>query len=248
MFTQISGPHHHFSAYYEDNSLLIQFMMVEFIQTYQLTFQIKTLIHEHLDSNEKSNSVLHSLSHILGQLVGHFPHQGRSSFSRWAKGSLTKLKEYAEQFSRNSSHQNKQHVNLHMATHQAWLTALHNLELLNSLSMNPYTPNSDAILLLLPLKRTFNTLQIRFNQVIRHIPRVMREYWNNENVILCLLRKRAQFIEIYGSDFLYKRLKWPVKTKELAQLLVERYQARGFEALLPTIQQILDSQEAHDTY
>jgi hypothetical protein len=217
-------------------------MMVEFVQTYQLTLQIKTLIQEHLNSTQTPKDFL-SLIKILGQLIGCPPQQERSSFSWWTKGSLTKLKEYCEQFSRNSFHQNKQHIHLHLAAHQAWLTAIHNLELLNSLYVNIYTQNPEAILLILPLKRTFNTLHIRFNQVIRCIPRVMGDYWNDENVILCLLRKRAQFIEIYGSDFLYKRFKWPIKITELVQLLVQRYQARGFDTLLPTIQQILDSEE-----
>ncbi len=241
MLTQISGPNQHFSAYYEDNSLLIQFIVVEFVHAHQLIFQTKSLMQEHLDSSQVSLTVLHSLRQLLGQLLGCFPQHEHSSFSRWTKGSLTKLKEYSEQFSRNSFHQNKQHVNLHMATHQAWLTAIHYLELINSLCRNPYTQHPEAILCLLPVKRTFNTLQIRFNQVIRSIPRVISDYGDNENVILCLLRKKAQFAEIYGPNFFYKHLKWPVKTKELVKLLTERYQSRGFEALLPTIQQFVDS-------
>ena len=249
MFTQIPGPDQHFSAYYEDNSILIQFIMVEFVQTYQLTLQIKKLIQENLDSPQISSELFPSLIQILGQLTGCLSQHERSAFSRWTKGSLTKFKEHCEQFSRNSSHQNKQHVSLHMAAHHAWLTAIHNFELLNSLYTNPYTQNPKTLLHLFPLKRSFHILQNRINQIIRYIPHVMNDYWNNENVILCLLRKRAQFTEIYGSDFLYKRFKWPVKIKELIQLLVLRYQARGFEALLPTIQQILDSEAMlYDTY
>jgi len=243
VFRQIPGPDHHFNAYYEDNSILIQFMMVEFVQTYQLTFQIKTLIQQNLGFSQISQALLPSLIQILRQLIGGIPQQERSSFSRWTNGSLTKFKEHCEQFSRNSLHQNRQHVNLHMAAHHAWLTAIHNFELLNSLSINPYTQNQQSLLRLFPLKRSFNTLQIRFNQIIRYIPRVMNDYWNNENVILCLLRKRARFVEIYGSDFLNKRFKWPVKTKDLVRVLIQRYKSRGFEALLPKIQQILDTEE-----
>lgn len=241
MFTEISGPDQHFNAYYEDNSLLIQFIMAEFVRVHQLTSQLKTLTQEHLDSDQSSRTILHSLLQILGKLLGCFPQQKNSTFSGWTKGSLTKLREYSEQFSRNSSHQKRQHVNLHMATHQTWLAAIHYLELIRSLCINPYTQNSDTILLLLPLKRAFNSLQIRFNQVIRSFPRIMNEYWNNENVILCLLRKKALFVDIYGPHFLFKHFKWPVKTHDLIQLLIQRYQLRGFEALLPTIQQIVDS-------
>lgn len=217
--------------------------MSEFIQIYQSTFQIKTLIQDHLDSIKTSEVVFTSLIQIFGQLVGCLPQEERSSLSRWKKGSLTKFKEYCEQFSRNASHQNKKHADLHMAAHQTWLTAIHNFELLNSLYINPYTQNREAILLVLPFKRALNTLQIRFNQVIRYLPRVMHEYWNNENVILCLLRKKTELAEIYGPDFLYKRFKWPVQTQELIQLSIQRYQSRGFESLSPIIQQIFNEEE-----
>lgn len=241
MFTQIREPDHHFSAFYEDNALLIQFILEEFVQFYQLIFQMKILIQDNLNSKQTLNSLSSSLVQILGRLVGYLPQQSRSPLSRWTKGSLTKFKEYCEQFSHNSSHQNQVHFNLHMASHQAWLTAIHNLELLNSLYISAYTKKPKAILLFQSFQRAFHSLQMRCNQISRYIPRVMSAYWNNENVILCLLRKRALLDKIYGSDFLYKRFKWPITTPELIQLLVQRYQARGFEALLPTIQHIIES-------
>jgi hypothetical protein len=128
-----------------------------------------------------------------------------------------------------------------MATHQAWLLALHLLELLNSVALNPYIHNPKTILFLVPLKRAFHHFQIRFNQIIRYIPRIMNDYWNNENVFLCILRKKEALAEIYGNNFLKKRFKWPLKSTDHIQSLVERYQARGFESLLPTIQQLLET-------
>jgi hypothetical protein len=242
VFTQIREPDRHFSAFYEDNSLLIQFILEEFIQSYQLTLQMKILIQDDLNSRQELSLLSSSLIQLLGQLVGYLPQQERAPFSRWTKGPLTKFKEYCEQLSHNSSYQNKLYSNLHMAAHQAWLTAIHNLELLNYLHISSYTKkNQRSILFFHPLQRAFHGLQMRFNQIRRYIPRVMSAYWNDENVILCLLRKRALLTEIYGSDFLYKRFKWPMKTSELIRLLVQRYQARGFEALLPTIQHILES-------
>lgn len=235
MLTQIKGPDHHFKAFYQDNSILIQFMIEEFIRSYQLNFQIKLLMQEHLESTRDLDTSFASLIQMLGQLIGYSSPQTHASFS-WNKGPLTKFKEYCEQFSRNSSHQDKQHVNLHMATHHAWLMALYNLELLNSLYSNSYVAQSDSLLFLIPLKRAFQSLQMRFKQISRYLPHVSHPYRDNENVILCLLRRKDLLQEIYGSDFLYKRFKWPMKTSELVAWLMQRYQARGFEALLPTIQ------------
>lgn len=248
VLTQIGRPNHHFSAFYEDNSILIQFIVEEFIHSYQLTFQIKTLIQERFDSTERLNSLSLSLIQILGQLIGCLHHQERSSLSRWTRGSLTKFKEYCEQFSRNSSHQNKQHINLYMAAHQAWLIATYNLELINSLYTNPSIPDSKSILFLLSLKRALQNFQMRFNQISRYIPRILNEFWNNENVIYCLLRKKDLLAEIYGYDFLYKRFKWLKKTSDAIELLISRYQARGFEALLPSIQHLFESEEKDQIY
>lgn len=238
MFTQIPIPSSDFSAYYEDNSILIQFMIVEFVHIYQNLFQVHTLIQEQLDSNHLSVTLFPSLIQLLEQLVGSPSQQEKSSFSRWTKGSLTKFKDYCEQFSRNSSHQNKQYVSLHMAAHQTWLVAVHNLELLNSLYMHASLKPIQQQMKTISFKRIFNHLHMRFNQVIKRFPRVITDYSNNENIILCLLRRKSQFVEIYGTDFLANRFKWSTKLKELVQLATQRYQARGFEAILSMIQQL----------
>lgn len=241
-------PNPHFNAFYEDNSILIQFIVEEFIHSHQLTSQIKTLIQERLDSKETLNSLSLFLIQILRQLIGSLHDQEHSSLSRWTSGSLTKFKEYCEQFSRNSSHQNKQHLNLHMAAHQAWLMATSNLEILSSLHTKSYIQDTKSILFLHPLKRSLQNLQMRFNQISRTIPRILNEFLNNENVIYCLLRKRGLLAEIYGYDLLSKHLKWPKRTSDLIELLMSHYQARGFEALLPSIQHFFESEQKDQSY
>lgn len=249
MFTETQASHRHFSTFYEDNTLLIQFIVVEFIQIYHLTSQIKRLIQNRLNPlshSDPSAPFVSPLTEMLIQLVGYFPQKERPSSSYWTKGPLTKFKEYCEKLSLNSHQQNKEHRQLHRAAYQIWLSAIHHMELLHSLHLNPYIQNSEAVISLLHLKRTLNTLEARFNQVMHSLPLVLISYSDNENVILCLLRKKAQLSEIYGSDFLHKQFKWPMKSKELIQLLTKRYQERGFEGLLPTIQQIHDAEEKSD--
>jgi len=238
MLTEIRDPDSCFSPFYENNSLLIQFILEEFIESYQLVFQIKTLIQKRLNFNQTLDSLSSSLIHLLSQLIGSPPKHERYSFSRWTKGPLTKFKEYAEQFSRNSRHQNRMHIHLHISTRQAWVKAIHNLELLDYLYVNPCPPNPKAVLFLIPLKHALKTLQVCFNQISRYIPRIVNAYWDDENILLFLLRKKALLAKIYGNDFLYQEFKWPIKGSELIQLLTERYQTRGFEALLPVIQEL----------
>lgn len=243
MLTQIQGPDRHFSAFYKDNAILIQFMIDEFIRSHQLIFQIKTLIQKHLDSIQGLKSLSISLIQILGQLIGS-PSQHEHCFqSSWTKGSLTKFKEYSEQFSRNSDHQNKQYVNLQNAAQQAWMIAVNNFEFLSSLSENSYPQNPPSMLFLHPLERAFNRLQRSMHQISRYIPRITSAYWNNENVILYIVRRKSALEEIYGSNFFYKSFKLPMKMHELIEMLIKRYQARGFESLLPTIQYLFEERE-----
>lgn len=232
------GPNRYFNAYYEDNALLIQFIVVEFIQTYDLISQLETLSKDSLDSLQTTENVLSSLTLIFIQLVGSHTQQEGLSFTFWSKGCLSKLKEYCEQQSRNTHHQDEHHVTIHMAVHQAWLNALHNLELLNALHPTEIKSAKSAFLLL-SLKRHIKSLQTRFKQVVQAIPRLITNFWDNENVLLYLLREKPQLIKIFGSDFLYKKLKCPIKSKLYVDLLTQRYHARGFDSLPPKIQEAL---------
>ena len=243
MVKPIQGPSSHFNSYHDDNSLLIQFMIVESAHSFQLAIKLNTLIQEHFDLQKPSSSLLSDLKRILEQLITHHPQQESSSHSRWTKGSLTKLKEYCELFSRNSSHQNKHHTTLHMTAHQALLNAVHLQELLNFVMINPAASDSAPLLNLEPFKRTFKAFQTQINRLIRHFPKVLKPFLENENVILCLMRTRQSLIQIYGSDFIDKQFKWPVKSKKMMDYLCHCYEKRGFETLLPTIRQMQEAEK-----
>jgi len=251
VLTQIRGPHPHFNPFYEDNSILIQFIVEEFIQSHQLIFRVNTLIQEHLDSAELRNFLSHSLIQLFRKLSGPLSQQEGSIPSQWTKGSLIKLKEYCRQFSLNSSHQNKRLIFLHRAAQQAGLLAIDCLELLTSLYTNLSTPNSEYILFLPPLKRSLYNLKKQFNQIRRYIPRILHDYWDNEHVLYYLLSKKKLLTEIYGDPFFEKYFKWPNQTSELMEWLIQRHQVKGFEALLPSIQNFFEvglKEQAYETH
>lgn len=238
MLTQIRESNHHFAPFYQDNSILIQFVIEEFIHVYQLISKFN-----HLNQiSETENPLSNSLIPVLKDLIGGGDHEELSSSSHWARGSLTKLKEYCEQFSCNSSHQHKHSMHLHMAAHQTWLMAMHSFELLKSLHGNGCTHCFGNKLISHSLKRSIQRLLMRFNQLSRYILRALGDYGNNENVIYCLLRKKELLSEIYSEDFLYKCFKGTKKESHLIDMLLSRYQNRGFETLLPSIQTLCESE------
>lgn len=235
MPTQIRGSNHHFAPFYHDNSILIQFVIEEFIQVHQFISKINTLNQNNLDPINETNSCFESLIPLFKELIDGRDHQDSSFSSRWTRGSLTKLKEYCEQFSHNSLNTHKQTVYLHMAAHQMWLMAVHSFELLNSLHPHDCARQSGRHVIVHSLKRSFHRLMMRFNQLSRHLSRAIRDYGNNENVIYYLLRRKEWLADIYGQDFLYQYFKGTKKGFHLIDVLLNRYQARGFETLLPSL-------------
>ena len=231
MNTPLEGLSDHFKAYYQDNFLLIQFIVVEFIQTYQLAHEVKQISYQFLTIPYQSTQILENLSQKVSELIGNLSPQEHFSFSPWIKSPLVQLKEHSEQFSRNTLNKHKSHVSFYLTVHQLWLATIHLAELIRYLQESLKDPQEKTPYLFL-IKRTFQTFNTRFNQMIRLLPRLIRAYTDNENVIYSLLRQRTQLEAIYGQPFISKLLKKPLAAEKLLQLLLMRYQARGYDKFL----------------
>jgi hypothetical protein len=235
---------HSFNAYYEESPLVVQFILAEFLQTNKSLLNLKNLLNENENLGQLSDVDIIKLNQSFAELVGTLNPQENFTFPNWSKGSLSKLKEYCEQLSKNTKF--KPHIDLHLAVNQAWLTALQNIELLNALQSNEGISNLSF--LLISLKRSINSLQVRFQQIIRLLPKIYPPFWENENVILFLLRKKSELCEIYGPDFLDKIFHCPHDPRQLLELLIRRYHARGFDTLPPKILSLLTNESVtHET-
>lgn len=227
----------HFKAYYEDPHLLVQFILTEFLHSYQFQLQIKNILDKCFDDSEINECHFSNLIKIMSQLVGYLSLQKQNtSISRWKRGTLSKLKEYTEKLLEQIKIEDKQLQNLYKAVHRAWLAAVHNLELLHQ-SQTTLLKTEQASLEIEKLKKGFKPLEREFQRIQKQIPLLFRTYWNNENIIFCLLRYREALVSIYGKDF-YKKFKWPTNHSKIKNLLDKRFQERGFDALLPHINQI----------
>lgn len=197
-------------------------MIVEFATSYQLSAKLNALIVKKPDA-----AALAELKQIFSQLI-HF----NNEFSHWTKGTLAKLKDYCESFSRNCSDQDPLQLNL--SAHKALLDALHIQEILI------HSPHSEAkdIWNDPSFKKFVKSFQNHFNKIIRHFSNVLKPFQKNENVLLCLLRTQQSLIESNGREFIDKRFKWPEKTEKMVKFLLKSYEKRGFDALLPTIRQM----------
>lgn len=176
-----------------------------------------------------------SLTTLLDNLAGSSHPEDQHSLSRWSCGSLTQLKNHGEQFARNATFQNKHLLNFHKGVHQAWLNAVYLLGLLNLLNKTPYPTYSPSQFTLLSINRSLHTLQKHFLRVTQTLPKILTPYLDNENLIFTLLRNKEGLDMAYGYNFFDKHVKRsPCKGNPMKWLL-GRYEARGFEATLPSI-------------
>ncbi|WP_075883656.1 hypothetical protein [Candidatus Protochlamydia sp. W-9] len=228
MFTQIPGPTKHFNAYYQDNSLLIQFVIMEFLNVHQFVCHIqKWMDHQHFPPGKIDYSIS-PLLHLLNQLLGTHPNQEHITISKWIKGPLTKMKDYCEQFSKNPS-LTPSHLKLYDSVYQTWHLANHQMNLLHTFQLCQMVK---AKVTFPPyFQRSFKQLLKLFNVTAKQIPKVANLYWNNENVVYFLIRKKEQLVKVYGEEWTYKHFKSFAKQNTLLPLLIQRYEQRGFHYL-----------------
>ncbi len=224
MLTTSVSQNQHFNAYYLDNTLMIQFVISEFISTTQLAEKLKSLTDQYLQSKIKFDKASTQLYETLSILVGTRLDRKQLAFSRWTQGPLTKLKEFCEQYYRNGGVKNEVIESLHTHVYQAWIDALQNIEILNTMQIGLGKET------LANVKQNFSNLFNSLNCLTKSIPQFLKDNIDNEYVIFFLLRKKEDLVHIYGVSFVNKLL----KSRKVSQL-VQSFTDRGFENILPLI-------------
>lgn len=222
MLIQTNKQKRNIRSYTSNNSLLVQFILSEFIAVHQLTKKLQT-------QTPLNTASAHALLKVLNQLLGVGAENERPATSRWTKGPLVKLHHYCRQLYVNGDHKDKSHSLLYHYVHKTWLIALHNWEVLHA-----YQTNEIPSSMLAMIQKSVKQLQTRLTQMAKPIARVVRPFDQDENVIFFLFRKKNELEDVFGADFIKKLLKLP--PTELFQLLQQRLTHRGFDHLLPTIQ------------
>ncbi len=232
VIAEIERSGHPFSAFYQNNPVLIQFIIEEFIQTHQLIHHTEKLMSEKFDLYEPEH-LFSLLMQTIVELIGHYFNEKRPSLAYWSKGTLSKLKDNCNQLSLNYLHNNKLFSNFHLTAHETWVIATHTYEILNSVNANHQYP-------LLPLKRSFLLLHLKFNRMKRILPKILFEFIQNENVLYFLLKKIEDLTTIYGYNLIQKGWKG-IKKSESLELMLNRYKERGFDSHEPAIKHLFET-------
>lgn len=241
MLIKVQKPPIHFKAYYQDNSLLIQLMIIELSEIRQ---QMDYFIDwENSDSIIYQEDNLDQLKQRLITLTGEQTHRDCLLTSHWAKSPLTHLKDYCENFFYNADLQCKSHHKLSIHIYQIWLSATNILHLLRSLPASLNLRQKTTIHS--QIKRAIQTLTLHLNLSTKQILSVLKIFKDDENVIFFLLRKKDLLAKLYSLDEINKLFKSFAKKHNLIQLLIKRFKSRGFNHLLPAIKQELFLYESY---
>jgi hypothetical protein len=216
-----------FSPYYQDSPLLIQFIISEFLLIHQIADPIKKLIQTNLQPSTNWEESIQIFYRLLTELLGNPFNYQNSPTSSWNEGPLTKMKNYCEHLSHHVPFLKKTHLNLQTSVYQAWISAIHSLELIKAFHLRTTLPKNFS------LKKHFehplNKFLNRLSRMTKEIPRNTNLFWDNENVAYFLIRKKKELAKVFGENEFIRQFKSFGKQGILVPLLIKKFQARGFD-------------------
>lgn len=208
--------------YLQKRHLLIQFIASELFRVHQELVSIQNLL---------SNNILTVkaiLPHIH-KLIG--THHGYASRPIGGNdGIFAKLRNCTALF-HLSDVQGKPSQQIYRSVNLVWIEAEQIMEYLKLLPANEVVD----LTILNPL---LNKLMEELDKFSRNLKGFFEEFKDNENVVLFIVNHHSQLDAIYGKRFVKKWLHKMYQT-ETYHFLSNRYIARGFEHLIPIIQEKL---------
>jgi hypothetical protein len=215
MALPITRTHAHLNAYHQTDSLLLQFILSEFIASYREILMIHQLSKE---TTENPTLVTKNVSQCIEKLSGSSKISMKMYSWNLEEGILSKLKNYCEHFSLN----NKDYHDLHHFAHQAWLNCLQSFEILKCNCISSKN-----------LQKVLNRIASLMRRFARIALRLIQKYREDENILFFVLRNHEQLDAIYGSQFVFKLFSrlFPRGLSGALEFLQQRYSARGFENL-----------------
>ncbi len=245
------------NAYAQSDSLLFQFILSEFLISFQKIREVEEvyrnmeelLIKKRLQADVSEH--LTGLLELIRVLTGsHMMVANEQSFS-WthAKGCLNKLRHYCYLLShRQADRADVTHMNVCVS--KAFHGALQAREIIFSLQRR--NPEDQRVPNYVSLYQLLDRLLDNVNRVSRLILKILFRYREDENVLFFLLGHQRDFDFLYQTEFVLKILKkmYPRGgVKEVKELLEKKYAERGFYGLVETISErvaFLDDGDARE--
>ncbi len=225
-------------VYTQSKSLLFQFILSEFLISYQKVEEIEKiyermealLIKERFGAN--TQPYLAELLNKIPVLTGSQMVVTNEQSLPWThqKGTLNKLRHYCYLLSHRVS-DDTDILNLNVAVSKAFHGTLQTREVIFSLQRQledlAQIPNYVALYQL--LDRMIDNMK----RASRLILRILIQFKEDENILLFLIEHKNDFDQLYKTQFLVRILKkmFPKGVEEASKIIQQKYQKRGFVQL-----------------
>ncbi|HEV8051018.1 MAG TPA: hypothetical protein VGP47_00875 [Parachlamydiaceae bacterium] len=222
----------HVNSYHQNNSLLFQFILAEFLEAFteiqrldSLCSRTSNLSSDELSCRQAENN-LHLIHPVLTKLVGSTRDYMRLFSWNFSEGLLPKLRTYCALFLQNADTDEKELIAIQHYADKIWQNCLQALDALHEVPQ-------DRTQLFASLEKSSSAMQ-RFAKLMT---RLIHQFRNDENVIFYVLRNHKTFDKLYGNRFVIKLFSkiYPKGLKEAHNLLITKFTDRGFENMLPSI-------------
>lgn len=225
-------------VYTQNKSLLFQFILLEFIVSYQKIQEIEKiyermealLIKERFAANTFPylSSLLDKIPLLAGSQMVVTHEQGLP----WThqKGTLNKLRHYCYLFSHQMSEDLDIH-NLNVAVSKAFHGTLQIREVIFSIQRQLEDPMQmpNYVALYQLLDRMIDNMR----RASRLILKILIQFKEDEKILLFLVEHKKEFDELYKTQFLARILKkmFPLGIEKAIELVQNKFQKRGFVQL-----------------
>lgn len=235
-------PRHQLNTYFHDNSILFQFILHEFLRAYSEGQNIRYFSLGNFPSETSNFSEIEKQVHELIEKLNVFSSSPQDQLWHlpwnFDLGILTRLKNYSYLLARNAETTDDPLLyNLHDQFHKGWLNCKQMLDAIANflLPSHPHFRNKDH---LLEIDRNLRKLKSHIQLQSRLIVNTLMQFQQDENVIFFILRHHRRFIQVFGVRYLQQliqRLFPEGGMREMQQLLTRCYSLRGFDHMVPVI-------------
>lgn len=223
----------HVNSYHQNNSLLFQFILTEFLEAYTeiqqldaLCSRIPTPLPPEESAYRQAENNMHLIQKTLTKLVGPTRDYMRLFSWNFSEGVISKLRTYCALFLQNADTDEKELIAIQHYADKIWQNCLQAADALHEMPQ-------DHTQLFTALEKSSSAMQ-RFAKLIT---RLIHQFRNDENVMFYILRNHKTFDKLFGNRYIIKLFSkvYSKGLKEAEHLLIRKYSGRGFENILPSI-------------
>jgi hypothetical protein len=205
---------------HQSKNLWMQFLVSEYFSSWQGAEMLVKI------ASEKQLQ-LDPLHHAVGVLLG----SPQSYGWKMEEGCIAKLRYYSLQFCQHNTSCTFSQA-LQQDANQAWLACLMILDFFHLVKSDPLARKHRS-----GLKKSCLKLQAFLHSLGTHLQCLLQQF-PDENILFFMLRHKKQFDTLFGENYVAALFNsfFPQGEKEALEFLQFKYAERGFENLIPVIE------------